>query len=411
MVGTTIEFYDFYIYGTAAALVFGKQFFPALGPAAGTVAAFATFGVAFLARPFGAMLFGHFGDRLGRKRTLVSTLLLMGLSTAAIGLLPSAAAIGVFAPILLVALRILQGLAVGGEWAGAVLLTTEHAPPERRGWYGMFPQLGPSVALILSSGTYVAIDLGMSDAAFLDWGWRLPFLISSVLVLVGMYVRLKVTEPTIFTELVADGRRSSLPLLEVFREQPRQVLLTAGTLMSIFSFFYTATTFLTSYGTGTLGHSRLFVLSDGIYAGVVFGVTTLISGFYADRIGRRTVIAGAAVLSAVWGLALFPVVDTGSPLLFAVAMCVTLACMGLGYGALGAFLPEQFATRYRYTGAGMGFALGGVLGGAALPLASASLAQHFGSVAVGVYLTVTALVSLACVLGLSETRERALAEV
>ncbi|RJQ79715.1 MFS transporter [Pseudonocardiaceae bacterium YIM PH 21723] len=408
MVGTTIEYYDFYIYGTAAALVFGKQFFPALGSAAGTVAAFATFGVAFLARPFGAVFFGHFGDRLGRKHTLVITLLLMGVSTVAIGLLPSAGTIGVAAPILLIVLRVLQGLAVGGEWAGAVLLTAEHAPAGRRGWYGMFPQLGPPIALVLSSGTFVLINVSMSDAAFLDWGWRLPFLFSVLMVAIGLYVRLRITEPALFTELAV---RSRIPVLEVLRTQPGQVLLTGGAMTTLFAFFYTATTFLTSYGTATLGHPRLSVLTYGIYAGLSFGLATFGAAVLSDRVGRRPVIIGACVVSLIWGLALFPVVDTRSPALFALALCVTTASVGLFFGPIGAYLPELFATRFRYTGVGMGYNLAGVLGGALPPFLAATLVERFGSFAVGVFLAVIALLSLGCVLAMAETRERVLAEV
>ncbi len=252
--GTTIEFYDFFIYGTAAALVFAPVFFPALGAAAGTVAAFATFGVAFFFRPLGSILFGHFGDRLGRKRTLVATLLLMGLSTFAIGLLPSAETIGVLAPIVLVVLRALQGLAVGGEWAGAALLTTEYAPAHKRGLYSMFPQLGPGIALALSSLTFLVTTLTLSPEAFREWGWRIPFLISILLVAVGLYIRLKIDETPVFRQVESRNEQVRLPFVTALRHQWREVLLAGGTLTMIFAFFYIGSVYLTSYAGSAPGH-------------------------------------------------------------------------------------------------------------------------------------------------------------
>ncbi|RJQ79716.1 MFS transporter [Pseudonocardiaceae bacterium YIM PH 21723] len=408
MVGTTIEFYDFYIYGTAAALVFGKQFFPALGSAAGTVAAFATFGVAFLARPFGAVFFGHVGDRLGRKRTLVITLLVMGGATVAIGLVPGTATIGVAAPMLLVLLRILQGFALGGEWAGAVLLTAEHSSTRLRGRYGMFPVLGAPIGLALSSATFVVIEQSLGSAAFLDWGWRLPFLVSVLLVGVGLYVRLRITEPAVFTELPV---RSRVPLLEVLRTRLRLVLLVSGAMTLPFAYVFTANTFLTSYGTAVLGHPRGTVLAYGICSGITFGLAVIGSALLSDRLGRRAVILGGCLFSLVWALLLFPLADTRSPLLFAVAMCVTTACVGVHMGPAGSYLPELFATRYRYTGVGVGYNLAGILGGAVPPLLSAVLVRQYGGTAVGFLLAAFALLSLGCVLALVETRHRVLAEV
>ncbi|MFD4469960.1 MFS transporter [Rhodococcus sp. NPDC058505] len=415
-IGTTIEFYDFFIYGTAAALVFPTVFFPALGSTAGTVASFATFAVAFVARPVGAMLFGHYGDRIGRKKTLVSTLLLMGISTLLIGVLPSAATIGVAAPVILVLLRFAQGFAVGGEWAGATLLTAEYAPPGKRGLYAMFPQLGPAIAFILSSGTFLATGavLGDTNEAFLTWGWRVPFLFSIVLVGIGLYMRLAIEETPVFRANQAnqanrvDTSSARLPFADAWRHQSKEILLSAGALATLFAFFYMGTAFLTSYGTTTLGFSRPFVLSVGIASAVVFGAAIVVSALYSDRIGRRRVIMASCVAAFVWALALFPILDSGSPAAFAIGMFGTLAIFGIAYGPCGALLPEMFATRYRYTGAGLGYNLAGVLGGAIPPLLAAPLAASFGGIAIGVLLAALAVLSFVCTRALVETKDLAL---
>ncbi|NLV80538.1 MAG: MHS family MFS transporter [Rhodococcus sp.] len=412
-IGTTIEFYDFFIYGTAAALVFPTVFFPALGATAGTVASFATFAVAFIARPVGAMLFGHFGDRIGRKKTLVSTLLLMGVATLLIGLLPGADTIGVAAPILLVALRFVQGFAVGGEWAGATLLTAEYAPPGKRGMYAMFPQLGPALAFALSSGTFLFTGLALGDTneAFLTYGWRIPFLLSIVLVLVGLYVRLAIEETPVFraesAAAASEGKRT-LPFLDALRNQTKEILLGAGALAIMFAFFYMGTAYLTSYATTTLGFDRPFVLVVGIASSLVFGASIVLSALYSDRVGRRKVIMISCGFSVVWAVALFPLLDTGSPIAFVVGMMVTLAIFGIAYGPCGALLPEMFHTRYRYTGAGLAYNGAGVLGGAIPPILAAPLAASFGGIAIGIMLAVLGVLSIACTAALTETRDRAL---
>ncbi|MEU0453536.1 MULTISPECIES: MFS transporter [unclassified Streptomyces] len=414
-VGTTIEFYDFFIYGTAAALVFPQVFFPALGSSAATVASFATFAVAFVARPLGAIVFGHYGDRLGRKNTLIATLMLMGISTVVIGLLPGAATLGVAAPIALVVLRFLQGLAVGGEWAGATLLAAEYAPPAKRGLYGIFPQLGAAIAFALASGTFLAVNiaLGETDPAFLDWGWRVPFLLSAVLVVLGLWVRTAIEETPAFRHArerqSGAPKRAKPPILEVFRAQPREVLLAGGVLTIVFALFYLGTAFLTSYATSTTGAGleRRTVLILNIVAAVVFGVTTAVSGIVSDRFGRRRVIVTCCALSIPWALVLFPIMDTGSVTGFAVGLLGTLAIFGIAYGPVGAYLPEMFHTRYRYTGAGMGYNLGGVLGGAVSPLLAAELVGSYGGYAVGLMIAALGLVSLVSVLALGETKNRA----
>ncbi|GAA2884679.1 MHS family MFS transporter [Pseudonocardia halophobica] len=416
-VGTTIEFYDFFIYGTAAALVFPKVFFPALGATAGTVASFATFAVAFVARPLGAVLFGHYGDRIGRKRTLISTLLLMGISTMLIGLLPDASTIGVVAPILLVVLRFAQGLAVGGEWAGAALLTAEYAPPNKRGLYGIFPQLGPAFAFALSSATFLVtgLVLGDGDEAFLNYGWRIPFLVSIVLVAIGFYIRSTIEETPAFRAVQDAPATSSsrVPFFEVLRAQPREVLLAAGSLTMLFAFFYMGTAYLTSYGTNPQGAglSRPVVLGIGIGASVFFAVAIAVSGIVSDRFGRRRVIMTSCAAGVVWALVLFPLLDTGTAVAFAIGLTVTLVVFAVSYGPAGSFVPELFVTRHRYTGAGLGYNLAGVLGGAVPPLLAPGLAASFGSIAIGVMLAVTAVLSLACTYALRETSRRDLGHV
>ncbi|MFW6773442.1 MFS transporter [Nocardioides sp. CPCC 205120] len=411
-VGTTIEYYDFFIYGTAAALVFPTVFFPALGSTAGTVASFATFAVAFVARPLGAVVFGHFGDRLGRKGTLVTTLLMMGLATVAIGLLPTAGAIGVLAPVLLIALRFVQGLAVGGEWAGANLLTAEYAPPGKRGFYAVFPQLGPAFAFALSSATFLVSDLvlGTTDDAFLTYGWRVPFLASGLMVVVGLYIRLNIDETPAFK---AEQRRAGTapvarrsPFADVIRTQPREILLSAGLMGVLFGFFYMGTAYLTAYGTAPDGAAldRQYVLSVGIGAALVLGLATLAGGVLSDRVGRRPVIIASGVAALVWSLALFPVLDTDAPVAFAIGLTVTLAIFGFAFGPVGAYLPELFETRFRYTGAGAGYNLGGVVGGAVPPLLAPGLAAAYGSIAIGVMLAVLALVSIGCTAALRGRR-------
>lgn len=419
-VGTTIEFYDFFIYGTAAALVFPIVFFPALGPAAGTVASFATFAVAFFARPVGAVVFGHYGDRIGRKRSLIATLLLMGVATVLIGLLPGAATIGVAAPIILVVLRFAQGFAVGGEWAGATLLTAEYAPPGQRGRYALFPQLGPPIAFFLSSGTFLAAGLitGYDSQAFLDYGWRIPFVLSIVLVGVGLYVRLAIEETPVFREAQATreararetGTRTQAPFLDAFRHQTREILLGAGAATLFFAFFYMGTAFLTAYGTNPEGAalSRPLVLGLGMVASVFFGASIIVSAILSDRFGRRRLVMISCGLAVPWALLLFPVLDIGTAWAFAIGLTVTLVIFGIAYGPMGAFLPELFDTRYRYTGAGMAYNLAGVLGGAVPPLLAATLAAVYGSFAIGIMLAVIAAFSFACTRVLTETANREL---
>ncbi|XVU28061.1 MFS transporter [Actinoplanes sp. CA-054009] len=384
--GTTIEFYDFFIYGTAAALVFPQVFFPALGAAAGTVAAFAAYAVAFVARPLGSVVFGHFGDRFGPRPTLVATLLTMGLATAGIGVLPGAAVLGPAAPIILVALRFVQGLAVGGEWAGAVLLATDAAPPGSKGWSAVFPQLGPPLAFGLANLTFLS---------FLQISWRIPFLLSIALVGVGLYVRHGLA--TTATVPAGPGRRS--PLREVFARRPREVILGGLAQTMPFAFFFTGTAYLTGYATRA-GLDRPTVLAINAGVALLLGVVVALAGAWSDRVGRRRPIIVACVLAALWAPALFPVIDLGGPVAFAAGLAVTLGVFGLAYGPVGSFLPELFHRGHRYTGAGVAYNLGAVVGGAIPPLVAPSLASAHGGLAVGGMLALTAFVSLACLLAL-----------
>lgn len=422
-IGTTIEFYDFFIYGTAAALVFPTVFFPEADGATGTIASFATFAVAFFARPVGAIVFGHFGDLIGRKRTLVWTLLIMGVATMIIGLLPGYETgafgifpngIGIWAPLLLVVLRFLQGFAVGGEWAGATLLTSEYAPAGKRGLYAMFPQLGPAFAFFLSSLTFLVASLtvGTASDAFLNYGWRIPFILSMVLVLVGLWVRLAVAETPVFEQSKARRTQSvdaptRLPFLDAVKFQWKEILIAGGALASLFSLFYMGTAFLTSYATNVnqMGLSRNFVLISGMIAAIFFGLSTALSAMYSDRFGRRRVIMVSVVVAVPWSLLLFPILDTGGELAFLVGLVGTLLIFGIAYGPAGALLPELFEARYRYTGAGMGYNLAGIFGGAIPPLIAVPLIAGPGAMWVGIMLAVLSSVSVLCTYLMVETKD------
>jgi len=420
-IGTTIEYYDFFIYGTASALVFPAVFFPGADPAVGTIAAFATFAVAFIARPVGSVLFGHYGDRIGRKRTLVWTLLIMGFATVGIGFMPGydvgvfgffEDGIGVWAPVILVAMRFLQGFAVGGEWAGATLLTAEYAPEGKRGKMAMWPQLGPSFAYFLASGTFfvASVTVGATSSAFVNYGWRIPFIASFLLIAVGMWVRLAVEETPVFKaqqkkqELTSAPRK--LPFVEVLRLQKREVLLASGMMASLFILFYMGTAFLTSYGTGRLGMDRTTILAMGMGASVVFGAATAVSATLSDRIGRRKIIIVVLVIAVPWTLLLFPLLDTGSSAAFFIAVTGTLTLYGAANGPMGAFLPEMFHSRFRYTGAGLSYNLGGILGGALPPIFAAQIIASSSSIWVGVMLAGITVISVACAFVISETKDR-----
>lgn len=409
--GTLIETYDFSIYATAAALVFPKILFPALGPAAGTVASFATFGVAFVARPIGALLFGHLGDRLGRKKTLVTTLLGMGIATVLIGCIPTASQIGIAAPILVVLLRIVQGLCQGGEWAGATLFATEYAPKAKRGSWAIYPLLGGTVAFALANGTNLITSLGMSADAFLSWGWRIPFIASALLVVVGLYIRLKIDETPVFK---GEARRSGIakvPIAEAFKRQPREIMLASGVGLMQFSFFYVTGTYLTSYGTQVLQLSRTYVLTVGVIGGIVLSLAMAAAAVLSDRLGRRPLMLVANIVGAVWALVMFPILGLNSGLAFATVLCVTLVIVAANNGPLGAFLPELFQTRYRYTATGIAYNMGALVGGAVAPVIATPIAAAYGPFAFGVFLAVLSLIAAGCTWALRETRNTAMDRV
>lgn len=408
-IGTAIEFYDFYIYGTAAALVLNEAFFPTLDPVNATLASFSTYAVAFAARPIGSVIFGHFGDRVGRKSVLVASLLLMGLSTALVGLLPGYGTWGVWAPLLLILLRFLQGIGLGGEWGGAALLAVEHAPRRKRGMYAAFPQLGPSVGFFAATGVFWLLSSALSDDAFRSWGWRVPFLLSFLLVGVGLFVRLRISETPVFAKVMAAQEASKAPTLDVLRRHPRELLLGAGGMVVAYGLFYTATTYCLAYATGTLRISRDTMLGLSLVACLFLAAGTWLAATRSDGAGRRRLVLAGSALAVVWGLVLFPLLDTGQPVLVALALGGALFCMGVVYGPMGAYLPELFGTNVRYSGASLAYNLGGVLGGAVSPLVATRLQSAFGSSSVGWYVSAMAVVSLACVLALPETRERELA--
>ena len=409
-VGSAIEYYDFYIYGTAAALVFPSVFFPHLGTTMATVASMATFAAAFLSRPIGAAFFGHFGDRLGRKSTLIATLLIMGLSTLAVGLVPGAATIGMGAPLILLTLRLVQGFAVGGEWAGAALLSAEYAPPNERGRYGMFTQMGVGSGLVMSSLMFLLVNqtIGETSRAFLDWGWRIPFLFSAVLIVIALYVRLNVAETPVFAEQKARDAAEASPLADLFRSQRCEVLLAAGAMIGFFALGFMGNTYLMSYAHTHVGFSPKLILTVGLLGGVVALVCNTASAVLCDTFGRRRVIMAAFAVGVPWSFVMLPLVNTGSTLWFAVAIAGTFAVAGCAYGPMAAFIPEIFATRYRYSGAGLSLNLAGLVGGAVPTIVAAPLLASYGVTSVGVMLAAVVAVSLVCTMVLPETKGTAL---
>jgi metabolite-proton symporter len=398
LIGTTIEFFDFYIYATAAVLVFPKLFFPAVDEGAATLQSLATFALAFFARPIGSAVFGHYGDRIGRKVTLVAALLTMGLSTVLIGLLPTYDRVGLLAPALLALCRFGQGFGLGGEWGGAILLATENAPPGRQNWYGMFPQLGAPLGFLCSASIFLLLDHLLSDRQFFAWGWRVPFLASSTLVLVGLYVRLRITETAAFRRALEQNERVRVPVAEVFRAHGRQLLLGTLAAVSTFVVFYLMTVFSLTWGTLKLGWTRDGFLVLQMIGVVFFGIAIPVSAWIADRTGPRTMLAAAALLLTVFGLFYAPLLGGGGTAPVLACLSVGLALMGLTYGPLGAALGALFPTAVRYTGASFAFNLAGILGASLTPYAATWLASRYGLAAVGGYLSAASVLSLAALL-------------
>ncbi|MGH8446504.1 MAG: MFS transporter [Solimonas sp.] len=410
LIGTTIEFFDFYIYATAAVLVFPKLFFPASDPASATLQSLATFAIAFFARPIGSALFGHFGDRVGRKATLVAALLTMGVSTVVIGLLPTYASIGVLAPLGLALCRFGQGLGLGGEWGGAILLATENAPPGQRAWYGMFPQLGAPLGFICSGGIFLILSETLSDAQFFAWGWRIPFIASALLVLMGLYVRLQISETPAFKKALAREERVRVPMLTVFREHPRALLL--GTLIAVATFvlFYLMTVFALSWGTSALGYPRQQFLMIQLFGILFFAATIPFSAKFADRHGRRRTLMWVSAGIAAFGFVLAPLFGAGLPGVL-LTLALGLSLMGLTYGPLGTILSELFPTAVRYTGASLTFNLAGIVGASLAPYIATWLAKTYGLQFVGYYLTAAALLTLLALWLTPETKDHDLTVV
>jgi metabolite-proton symporter len=406
LIGTTIEFFDFYIFATAAVLVFPKLFFPKSDPASATLASLATFAIAFFARPVGSALFGHFGDRVGRKATLVAALLTMGLSTVAIGALPTYGTIGVAAPALLAFFRFGQGLGLGGEWGGAVLLAIENAPPGKRAWYGMFPQLGAPIGFLFSGGIFLVLSRWLSDEQFFAFGWRIPFLASAALVLVGLYVRLTITETPVFRDALSRSERVKVPMLTVFREHTGTLFV--GTLVALATFvlFYLMTVFALSWGTTALGYSRQKFLVMQLVAIVFFAIFIPVGAVLAER-GRRSTLLWVTAAIGAFGLILAPMFlagTTGAVLM----MTVGLSLMGLTYGPLGTVLSELFPTSVRYTGSSLTFTFAGIFGASLAPYIATWLAKTYGLQYVGYYLTGAAALTFVGLLAAPETKDEKL---
>ncbi|WP_426122710.1 MFS transporter [Pararhizobium sp. PWRC1-1] len=397
LVGTTIEFFDFYVYATAAVLVFPALFFPNTDPTTALLASFATFSIAFFARPLGAVVFGHFGDRVGRKTTLVAALLTMGVSTVIIGLLPTYEQIGVIAPLLLALCRFGQGFGLGGEWGGAVLLATENAPEGKRSWYGMFPQLGAPVGLFLSSGAFWLLLHLMTQEQLLSWGWRIPFIASIILIAVGLWVRLSITETPAFQKAIDEHKRVDVPVVELFRNHKRSLFLGTFVALATFVLFYIGSAYLLSYNVKVLKIPFLDALEIQIVGSVMFGIFIPIAGKLAERFGRREVLIATTVLIGIFSFFLNGLMTSGEGAIFVFAI-IAMALMGLTYGLIGTALAAPFPTNVRYTGSSITFNLAGIFGASLAPYAATWLQVNYGMAYVGYYLAAAAVITLICIL-------------
>jgi metabolite-proton symporter len=397
LVGTTIEFFDFYVYATAAVLVFPTLFFPNSDPTTALLASFATFSIAFFARPLGAIVFGHYGDRIGRKTTLVAALLTMGVSTVIIGLLPSYETIGVLAPLLLALCRFGQGFGLGGEWGGAVLLATENAPPGKRSWYGMFPQLGAPVGLFLSSGVFWLLLHVMSQESLLAWGWRIPFVASIVLIAVGLWVRLSITETPAFQKAIEKQERVEVPVVELFRNHKRSLVLGTFVALATFVLFYIGSAYLLSYNVKVLKLPFVEALEIQLLGSVLFGLFIPFAGKLAERFGRREVLILTTVLIGAFSFVLPGLMTSGESGIF-VFVILAMALMGMTYGLIGTALAAPFPTKVRYTGSSITFNFAGIFGASLAPYIATWLQANYGMTYVGYYLGISAVITLACIL-------------
>ena len=406
LIGTTIEFFDFYIYANAAVLVFPQLFFSSSDKTTATLESLATFSVAFLARPLGSAFFGHYGDKIGRKFTLVAALLTMGISTVTIGFLPSYASIGIVAPLLLMLCRFGQGVGLGGEWGGAVLLAIENAPPSKRAWYGMFPQLGAPIGLLLSGGTFLLLTDSMSSEDFMNYGWRIPFIASSLLVVVGFYIRTKITETPSFENSKKEHEEVKIPFLTLVKSYKNQLIF--GTLAAITTFlvFYLLTVFILSWATSDLGFAKRDFLLIQLFSVLFFALFIPISAIVADKIGRRKMLIVATTAIAIFGFFFSHFLNSGSTAMVTFFLCTGMALMGFTYGPLGTFLSELFPTTVRYSGASLTFNMAGILGAAFAPMIALWLAKTYSLTYVGFYLTFAACISLFALLVISKKEHK-----
>lgn len=405
LIGSVIEWYDFFIYGTAAALIFGQLFFPGSDPLIGTLYSFGTYAVGFIARPIGGVFCGHYGDKIGRKSMLVMTLIVMGVATTLVGLLPTYESIGIWAPVLLVVLRFLQGFAVGGEWGGATLMAVEYAPPGRRGFFGSWPGMGIPAGLVVATAVFTASS-SLPPEQFLSWGWRVPFLVSIVLVAVGLFVRLKILETPAFQQMQESGGSSELPVVDVFRYYWRSLLLTMGAFFLLNGGFYVTVTFMLAYGTQNIGVGSGTMLTGVLIAGTVQIFAIGAFAALSDRVGRRPVYLGGAIFLLLFSFPLFWMVNTGVAPLIWLAMSIAIVALGAMYGPSGAFFSELFSTRVRYSGASLGYQLASAVAGGFAPVIAVALLSAYGYPAVALYMIVMALITITAVYLATETYQR-----
>jgi metabolite-proton symporter len=394
LAGTTIEFFDFYIYANAAVLVFPTLFFHASNPNTEMLQSLATFSIAFFARPLGSAFFGHFGDRIGRKTTLVAALLTMGISTVAIGLLPTYHTVGILAPILLIICRFGQGFGLGGEWGGAVLLAVENAPPEKKAWYGMFPQLGAPIGLVLSGGIFLYLSNTLTDQQFFDYGWRIPFLLSSVLIIIGLYVRLSISETPEFEANKKKNNTLAIPFMTVFKEHGKPLFLGTFIALATFVLFYLMTVFIASWAITDLHMTRELFLENQITSVAFFALLIPISAVLADRYGRKWILMTASMLIIIFGILLGYLLGSSDSVSILITLSIGMALMGFTYGPLGTILSELYPTNVRYTGSSLSFNLAGIVGASFAPFIALWLSSTYGIAYVGYYLALAALISL-----------------